>query len=318
MIAPVRCCYLILTHRNRAQVTRLCRAILSTSDASWIYLLQDVAAPQAGGATDLPRGRVIEGRTRLPVERGRLSMVEAFLDGLRFVRSHDPECEWLVFLSGQDFPLRPAADIERDLSNTPADALVRHWRVGSAESPWRPQQGRIRYHYQYRRLPDRFRLALRAMKWTHNIQQRWRVFTTYGADLGLRSRWLPFGPGLELHGGSPWCSLRRTAIDYLLEFCDRRRDVVDYYRRTMAAEESLVHTCLANAPADRIRLCGDHRRYVSAFGAGGHPRVLTIEDLPTLVASGCDFARKFDIEVDDAVVRRLEDRLREPGSLPDR
>jgi hypothetical protein len=73
--------------------------------------------------------------------------------------------------------------------------------------------------------------------------------------------------------------------------------------------ESFFATVLLN---DRsLRVARDNRRFVS-FEAPltPHPDTLTTADLDRVLASKCDFARKFDAEVDTEVLDALDDRRR--------
>ena len=52
------------------------------------------------------------------------------------VARHDPD--WVLVLSGQDYPLRPLADIEADLDDSPADARLGLGARGRAAPARRP------------------------------------------------------------------------------------------------------------------------------------------------------------------------------------
>jgi hypothetical protein len=67
-----------------------------------------------------------------------------------------------------------------------------------------------------------------------------------------------------------------------------------------------VQTVLANEPA--MRLWGDYRRFTKWHVGSPRPLVLGLADLEEMLASGADFARKFDETVDAAVLDEI-DRL---------
>src|SRR3954470_15359747 len=66
------------------------------------------------GALRLPAG---------PVEWGHGSQLAAILRSLRALREH--EWDWVVLLSGQDYPVRPVAEIEASLLAADVDAFLR-------------------------------------------------------------------------------------------------------------------------------------------------------------------------------------------------
>lgn len=311
-------CHLIMTHRDPPQIARLVRAILSTSTNSWVLLLHDRKGCRLEDEPWLQDPRIVFLRSSVDVSRAEFSMVESFLLGLEYLMKCGRAWEWIVYLSGQDYPVRPVSMTEADLEQSEFDAYLSLWQVGGREDPWRPQQGRIRYHYRYRKLPAGMRPILRALKWTHSLQSWFRVFTTYGAHVGFRSRDIPFGPQLRLFGGSQWGYLRRSAVKYLLEFCRERADVVNHYRATISPDESLVVTVLGNASG--LKVSFKNRRFAEfpRNSPAGHPRIVTVEDYPELCSGRYDFARKFDPAVDSRILDLLDARIAElSGASPD-
>jgi hypothetical protein len=68
-------------------------------------------------------------------------------------------------------------------------------------------------------------------------------------------------------------------------------ELVRYYWRTILPTESLPHTILH---ASGLPLSGDTRRYTAWAPGSPHPALLTAQDLDAILASGADFARKFE------------------------
>lgn len=301
-------CYLLMTHQAPAQIARLVGSILRGSRDGWILLLHDREGCSLTGVAGLDDPRVEVLSSPVAVRRGDFSMVEAFLHALRWLQASQRSWDWVIYLSGQDYPLRPLHEVEEARTSGPFDAYLHHWEVGGKNDQWRKHQGRIRYHYRYRELPQWTRPLLRAIKWTHSLQNTWRVFLTYSPRFGLRVRELPFGPALRLHGGSQWADLSRPCVDYLLDFCQRHPRVIDHFRTSAVPDEGLVPTVFANA--GRFRIANDNRRYIDwSESREGRPRTLTCVDLPAMCASDKDFARKFDERADAAVLDAIDARI---------
>ena len=116
-----------------------------------------------------------------------------------------------------------------------------------------------------------------------------------GTYLGLRAE-----PPLPPFHGSDWCSLSRRAVDALLATPDA---VIDHFLHTIVPTEAFAQTVLANSG---LRLVNDNRRYAEFAPGSANPGVLGLRDLDAALASGADFARKFeDLAVLDALERRL-------------
>src|SRR4051794_7778244 len=212
-----------------------------------------------------------------PVEWGHGSQLAAILRCLQRLRAS--EWDWLVLLSGQDYPVRPVAEIEAALLAAPYDAFIRFRPV----PPRVLRRGRVdefarRYTYRWRKLkrPDPFRFRLDPF-----VQVRTLPSGTY---VGLPTR-----PPLPVFHGSDWFSLSRRAVDAVLAAPDA---VVDHFLHTMIPTEAFVHTVLANSG---LRLASDHRRYaVFDPPSAPSPRGFGLGDVDEVLASGADFARKFE------------------------
>jgi hypothetical protein len=99
--------------------------------------------------------------------------------------------------------------------------------------------------------------------------------------------------------------LSRRCISAVDAFARERPDVLRHYRRTLIPTESFVQTVLANDPS--LRLSGDMRRFMRWDPPpASRPRVLRGADVEPMLASGADFARKFDESVDAAVLDELD------------
>jgi hypothetical protein len=216
-----------------------------------------------------------------PIEWGHGSQLAAILRALRALRER-AAFDWVVLLSGQDYPVRPVADIEARLRDADADAFIQHQPVsGDGEFA-------LRYRHRWRPAGERkARLAARAGLAARRLPAGWFIG-------------LPAEPPLPLYHGSDWFTLSRRAVDALLEAPPA---VVDHFLHTIVPTEAFAHTVLANA---NLRLVDDNHRHFRFDGAAANPRVLTTGDLDAVLASGADFARKFD---DPAVLDELDRRL---------
>jgi hypothetical protein len=225
-----------------------------------------------------------------PIEWGHGSQLAAILRCLRVLREH--EWDWLVLLSGQDYPVRPVARIEAELLAAPFDAFIRHAPV----APRGLRRGTVdeftrRYAFRWR--PVSPRAGARLARLDPLVQVRTLPSGTY---MGLPAR-----PPLPVFHGSDWFSLSRRAVDAVLA---APRAVVDHFLHTIIPTEAFVHTVLASSG---LRLADDHRRYaVFDPPSAPSPRVFGLDDVDEVLASGADFARKFDDErVLDAIDRRI-------------
>jgi hypothetical protein len=123
--------------------------------------------------------------------------------------------------------------------------------------------------------------------------------------LGLPAR-TPWGPDLRPHRGADWYTLSRRAVEAVLAFGRARPDVLRFVARTVLPTEAYVHTVLHNDPT--MRIVNATRRYSRWDPGALHPAVLRTRDVGAALASGADFARKFDVTIDAAALDALDRR----------
>lgn len=243
------------------------------------------------------------------VRRGYLSAIAPYFEALAWLARERVEFDWLVYLSGQDYPTQTIAALERKLAAEGRDGYLRHWRAEQEPSPWgRRRQGFLRYRLQYFDLLRAARPLLRLLKAANGVQTLWHVHLTYGERLGLRWPGDPFRRGATCWAGKQWTVLSRAAVERLRESTARAPELLRWFARTVCPDEAVVQTLLLREPG--LDLCDDDLRYVDFAGSrDGHPRQLDARDLPALADPRYFFARKFDPVADPELIERLDARL---------
>ena len=307
----MRVCYLLQTHTAHEQIARLAHTIKRSSPDARVFIAHDARRH----ALDPARFAALDGVDVLnrttPVRRGALSMLDPWFAAAERLCA-EPDWDWLVYLSGQDYPVRPLAEIEAGLEAAPYDGLMRHWdALTGAGGPWGRHRGRRRYCCRYRRLPDRALPWLRLLRWLEKVTPL-HFYLQYGAHVGWPARRTPFGSSFRCFGGIQWHSLRRAAVQYLVAARRHRQDLFDYYQHTMVPDESLAQTVLVNS--GRFRIAQEDRRYVTQADRAGHPRVLDVADYPIITGAAFDFARKFDLRRDAVILDQLDVRIFAPAA----
>ncbi len=280
------CAFIVLAHRNPDQVLRL----IGRLGGAPIFLHVDVRARPTVYrrlAAEAERYPTLRFLPRVHSGWGGWGIVEATLSGLR--AAHLLDVSHAAVLTGQDYPLVPVSDVHDFSRRHQGQSFVASWALPNPL--WGPQGGmeRIRYWHQsiYRR---RFRVPI------------------------ARS----FPSGVRPFGSSAYCLLSRPAIGRLLDFLTRRPDVMRFYPHTWIPDEMLIATGLHNSsPSEELI---DENLWFMDWppGSGKHPRVLDSSDADALLAAAGRpgsaagearaklFARKFDAEVDAAIMDLLD------------
>jgi hypothetical protein len=285
--------YVVLSHRNPPQVLRLVRALAEGPSARVLVRHDGRRSRLERASIEAAGGEAIEDDVK--VEWGRWSQLELILSCLREARRrHDPD--WTLILSGQDYPLRSVAAIEGDLDRSGCDARIGAVREVESRRPAVDDEFYLRCRYRHyarpRTMPDLPRM-LRPFIYARELPPLVGVRRLTGAPL-------------RFCASADWLTLARPALDTVLE-ATRDRRLMRHFRGVAVPSESFFASVLLGDPSLVVER--DHRRFAAfSHAAAPHPDTLTSGDLDRILASGADFARKFDADIDSGVLDRLDER----------
>jgi hypothetical protein len=250
-------------------------------------------------------------RPHLATKWGHISVCLAALKTLRLLRDrHRPD--WIVLLSGSDYPVRPAREILRHFERTKFDAFIDHREINSSAASigltdtagfgrpdWIPlAYSRYRASRCWWPRPSK-KLLIGGM-----LPFRRVYFSIKNPGIDSIVQRFHHGRPSRVFGGDFWFQANRKAINALL---DHRSlgELVQYYRKREVPEESLFHTALCGNR--ELQICKTNGRYADWNEKGAHPKWLELSDIPKIRASDAFFARKFrpDGSVQEAVDRLL-------------
>ncbi|MEC4813033.1 MAG: beta-1,6-N-acetylglucosaminyltransferase [Scytonema sp. PMC 1069.18] len=306
----MRVCYLIQSHKNPEQIYRLVRTIKTSCPDSFIVLSHDFS----GSDLDVARLKDLSGIEVIPGVGGRgdFSIVQGYLDAIGWLLRQNISFDWLINLSGQDYPTQPLSQIKKFLAETHYDGFLEYFKVFSDESHWTLREGYTRYLYQYRKLkslsqlPEWLKELSTPVKIINYIQPYFRLNLAYGM-VGVRST-APFDENFICYGGSFFGTLSRKCVEYLYDFYQCHPSVVSYYRGVSVSDESFIQTVLVNSRL--FNLCDDNKFYFDFSGTrNGRPRLLTTNDYVSIVQSHAHFARKFDVSKDSKILDLFDGKI---------
>ncbi len=296
--------YGILSHTAPAQVLRLVTTLRAGSGDGHVLVHHDPEGPplDRGALRRLDGVGVLDDAR--PVSWGDGSQLRA---QLRLIAAalETTSAGWVVLLSGQDYPARPVRAIEADLADSGLDGYVDGEIVVPRFGRDTTDEWTRRYFCHWRPAPRLGRAGRRAVGALRPLVFAREMPT--GPVLGLRARRTPFGPALPCRRGQDWLTLSRRAAEALLDAVATQPQLLRHYDRTLQPTESLPHTVLHARP--ELRLSGDSHRFLRFAPGSAHPAVLGVGDTAAILASGTDFARKFDAAVDARVLDELDEAL---------
>jgi hypothetical protein len=277
--------FVILSHRSPTQLKRLTNALNDSYGPIAIICHHDFRSCELN--PDDYSSSVTFVRPNLPTSWGGISIVLAELAALNVLYSEaDPE--WVVILSGSDYPVRHPDLVMNELASTSWDAFLDYHRIG-AESGCESITGSVS--------------AYDHPEWIALARERY-----LGGGIRNTGRSVFFTTTRRCFAGDHWLTANRRAARALLEAVQTDSSILEYFRNCLVPDEAVYQTILCNDSS--LQICPDNRRY-SDWSAGGlHPKNLEIDDLSAVFRSEAYFARKFAPEssaldyLDQALCRR--------------
>jgi Core-2/I-Branching enzyme len=215
---------------------------------------------------------------------GGFGHVRATLKGIDALLRMNLRFDYVVLLTGQDYPIKSNDEIERFLDARHGQTFLEHvalpfdeWTEGGLD---RIERWHMRVAGRYFRFPS----------------GRWP-----------RRR---FPAGMKPYGGSPYWCLARESVEYIHEFVRRSPSFVRFFKYVNVPDELFFHTILLNSPLAES-IVDDDLRYVEwrDVEVAGGPAVLGRADFEKFMGSGDLFARKFDANVDPVVLDMIDAKI---------
>lgn len=276
----------MLSHRDPPFIQRLAGRLLE-GENTHVLVHHDPRSEPHGLPDD---NRILALPDPAPCDWGRMNFAFTMVRCVREALNWLPELSWVLLISGQDYPVKPMSEIEAELSQTDADAMLRHFKVTVrplfGEHPW---QTRCR---------DRYLRRLRVPGQRRSIP-------------AIRRH--PFGAGTELYIGDTWVNLGHNAARHLVHQEQQRTDLKRYFSRCSNPDEAYLSTLLLN-DAQNLTFVNQRKRYIAWSEGQPHPRILNEVDLEPINQSDAFFARKMDAHRSATLLSRLDQRASD--SLP--
>lgn len=285
---PVKLAYLLMLHKDVELFKRLFRVIHDPADYYLIRVDRKSKAPYHQAVADFVRGyantRQMES---IKMVWGGWSMVEVLLRAIEQLLRTAQDWQYLINLSGQDFPLQSKDRIRATLAQAPDRNYV---HIIDPEKEWPFALARVRrYWLKIPGLPVRRPIGIPF----------------------IRRRFLS---NVRPYAGSSWLIIGRRFCEWLTTSPEIER-FKRFYKYTVCADEGFVQTVIMHSPF-RDSVVNDNQRAIVWTGKSS-PKTFTHADLGFLLSCGKFYARKFDRAVDEKVIDELEAHLRrQAGASP--
>lgn len=292
--------FFILAHKNARQVERLFRAIYRPEDVIVLHFDRRAAPALHRLGRELARTHanvhVLPSRSIL---WGGYQMAAAQIAGMEVALRASDNWHHFINLTGQDFPIKPIADLDAHLAARPDTNYV-SWFDPVFNPLWSNARERLsRYYLEWPWLERLLRVP--------GLGRRLRKLFGWQNRLPHIPRYERTWPDFHYYGGANHVILSRAGCDYFVSDPDARR-ITRWLAHSAHANEIVFQTVLLNSPLASTIVNG-HLREIDFPPHTPHPRTLRLADFDRLLASPNFFARKFDESVDSAILDRLGEHL---------
>ncbi|REC76504.1 glycosyl transferase [Chryseobacterium elymi] len=274
--------YLILVHRLPDQFKRLFKALYDPSNFYLIHIdkkaSQEIGEEVSVFLQKYPNVHILKSKN---VVWGGYSMVQAELDGMKYLLDMEMKWDYFINLSGQDYPLKSQEIIKEFLSKNNGKSYIK--------------------------IADQKKSRPETMNRIENY------FEESEDKISEETHKRGFMKGVVPYIGGQWMILTRSCCEFICNSTEVKR-FEDYYLNTLIADESFFQTVLMNTSFDGI-LVDDDKRAIIWIPDGNvklRPKTFTETDLVFLQTGNHLFARKFDDNVDSKIIGCIKDQYDEP------
>ena len=267
-------------HRKPEQVVRLLGRLLDGDATAVVHVDANADDHVADVLRRSVSGPDVAFLPRRPCHWGGFGIVDVALRAFDLLLARGDAFDYALYVTGQDYPLVSGAELRRRLAASGGGSFV---GATPLPVPFWPGGGLDRI-------------------------ERWHHVGRHA--LHLRLPWRRRLPGgLVPYGGGAYWALRRPLVEHVAETVRRQPGLVRFFEHVLHPDELFFQTLAKNSPLAGT-VVDEHLHYIS-WAADPGPKILGVDDLDDMLASGKAFARKFDADVDSTVLDLLDRRVAE-------
>lgn len=283
MDSVIRIAFIMLCHTEVEHINRLIKKLEEFQSAD-VYIHVDLNHPEIRKQISnservyiLPEGKAFH------IIWGGINIVKATLQMIREVQQSGKGYDYIWLISGQDYPIVPANEIERRLEAHPGFNYIDMIQPDNDHYSWYKKL----YEVWYPAWINKDTITVKAFKRIYKI-----ATGGYRHTFKQFIKRKPFEEKLAF--GSQWWVLTSEAAFELLDYSDKHPEVLEYYRNAIIPDESFFQTLFMIGAYRENRKSSLTFSYLDSNHR--HPVTLTEKDYEKVKKAReqkC-FARKFD------------------------
>lgn len=271
----IKIAYIIVAHHHPEHLCRLINRLDCEGVHFFIHInkkMEEMYRILQEALADYQNCTFIE---QVPIKWGDFGMVQALLNGISEICERELDIDFVISLSGQDYPIQTNQKINQTLAKYSGQQLMEYFSL--PYSKWGKDGGCFKYEKFH------FWFLDRHCRFVPSHLDRFLPF----------KRRMPFH--LKAYGGSAWWCLTKGCIHYInqLVHSEQGKKICSFFKHTIGAPEIFFQTLILNSPfantVINLEITEIHWKTDAS-----HPSVWTQHDFGKLKNSNRLFARKFD------------------------
>jgi hypothetical protein len=276
---------LILAHKNPSQIADLINLLHCEEIDFFIHLDKKVKKISFEHLEELKYVFFI--KKRVSIKWATFSLVQATINSLREIVNKE-KYDYINFISGQDLPIKSKTEIIQFLEENNSTEFITTIPYSTSNEWWIENERRVfKYNFQNWKLPFKYK-----------IQNLVNAITSKRESPN----------GYVITGNAQWFCITTSCAKYILKTVDTNKKITRFFKYVWGSDEFFFSTIVYNSPFKEKTK--ENLTYVDwELPHNGHPKTLTNDDFEKIMASNKLFARKFDINFDETIIKKIKNTI---------
>jgi hypothetical protein len=288
MTTDIRVAHLILTYTNPQQTERMINRMYHPNFDFYIHVDKKMDIGSHLYLETLSNVYFI--KNRVDVTWAGFSTVQATFECIKEICRSGIKYEFINFLSGQDYPIKPA-EILYDFYTKNTDKDFLSYRDFTKE--WKEGMLRIEKYY----------LTNYNFRGKNTLE---RLINLVLPKRKLPGKLIPYGKSMF------WMLHPETAL-YVVNTVEQNKTLKRFFSLSWASDEFVFQTVILNSSYKK-NVINNNYRYIDWSGGGANPKVFDVGDFASIASSGMLFARKFDLIEKPEILNLIDQQLLSNGA----
>jgi hypothetical protein len=281
----MRIAHIIMAHKNPGQLVRLVERLQHPQFDFYIHIDGKVPIDNFDVLTN--KANIFFIKNRIHCNWGGWNFTKGIINSINEVIVSDKDYNFINLLSAQDYPIKAAGEIYDFFAQRQGENFI--YYADEESEWWKEAADRYeKYHFT-------------------DLKIKRKYFFQKIVNKLAPKRKFPYD--LKLYGGSnsSWWTISGECAKYVAEKLSSDQKLHNFLKYCWGTDEFVIITIIMNS-IFKEKTVNDNLRYIDWSEGNAHPKFLDIGDFEEIRKSEMLFARKFDMDKDEAILNRIDEQ----------